>query len=93
MGDDYTITYTAGATVGGIISDDYTMPTPTFTVGDTELEVQNEISLGDFESKTWPSEYKVEEMIKQYPALKIQYEKFLEVYNLVKDDYKDELPF
>ena len=91
MGDDYTITYTAGATVGGIISDDYTMPTPTFTVGDTELEDQVTISLGDFESKTWPSEDKVLTMIEQYPALKIQYEKFLEVYNLVKDDYSNAL--
>jgi hypothetical protein len=27
-------------------------------------------------------------MIKDYPALRIQYEKFVEIYNLVKDDYR-----
>jgi len=26
-------------------------------------------------------------MIKKYPGLKVQYEKFMTVYNLVKDDY------
>ena len=36
-------------------------------------------------------------MIKKYPALKIAYLKFKEVYDLVKDDYADgdddEIPF
>ena len=40
---------------------------------------------------TWPAEYRVKEMIKKYPALKIQYEKFIEIYNLIKDDHKDDL--
>ena len=40
---------------------------------------------------TWPAEYKVKEMIEKYPASKIQYEKFLAIYNLVKDDYKGDL--
>ena len=40
---------------------------------------------------TWPAEYRVKEMIEKYPALKIQYEKFLEIYNLIKDDHKDNL--
>ena len=40
---------------------------------------------------TWPSEYKVKEMIEKYPALKIQYEKFLAIYNLIKDDHKGDL--
>lgn len=50
----------------------------------------------DYEDK-WPSEYRIIEMIELYPSLKIQYEKFLEIYNLVKDDYKnrsdDAVPF
>ncbi len=41
----------------------------------------------DFEDK-WPSEHTIQDMIKDYPALKIQYEKFVEIYNLVKDDYR-----
>ena len=43
------------------------------------------------QDNNWPSEYTVNEMILQYPALRIQYEKFLEVYNLVKDDYKNDI--
>ena len=34
---------------------------------------------------------KIKEMIEKYPALKIQYEKFIEIYNLIKDDHKDDL--
>jgi len=48
------------------------------------------------ESK-WPSEYKIEQMIEIYPALKLQYLKFIEIYNLCKDDFKtrsdDDVPF
>ena len=92
---DYKITY-CGETVGGVID------TPTYTVG---LDATTDIGGFDNDSitinipgiddspDTWPAEYKIKEMIELYPALKIQYEKFLEVYNLVKDDYKDELPF
>ena len=47
--------------------------------------------------KIGPSEYRIEEMIKKYLALKIAYPKFKEVYDLVKDDYAngddDEIPF
>ena len=35
----------------------------------------------------WPNESVINEMIKKYPSLKIQYDKFMTVYNLVKDDY------
>lgn len=91
---DYTVTY-SGETVGGGID------TPTYTFdlqdldsqdGTTPLTINTDFS-GTYKEEIWPSEYKVQEMIKQYPALKIQYEKFLEVYNLVKDDYKDDIPF
>jgi len=49
-------------------------------------------------SDLWPSEYKIEKMIEEYPALKLQYLKFLEIYNLCKDDYNsrttdDDIPF
>ena len=32
-----------------------------------------------------------EDLREKYPALKIQYEKFLAIYNLIKDDHKDDL--
>jgi|TARA_B110000438_G_scaffold30499_1_gene29743 hypothetical protein len=35
----------------------------------------------------WPTEVVIEDMITKYPGLKVQYEKFMTVYNLVKDDY------
>ena len=94
MGDeDYTITFTEGATVGGIDT-----PTYTFDLSDIQGQDGTSMPMGidssfAYSEDKWPSEYKISEMIKQYPALKIQYEKFLEVYNLVKDDYKDEVPF
>lgn len=47
--------------------------------------------LDDSLQDTWPAEYRVKEMIEKYPALKIQYEKFIEIYNLIKDDHKDDL--
>ncbi len=40
----------------------------------------------------WPSEVVIEDMIKKYPGLKLQYEKFKTVYDLVKDDYTYEEP-
>ena len=93
---DYTLTY-SGETVGCMVSE---TPTYTFDISDldgqdgtTPLTINTDFAGTSYKEETWPSEYKVQEMIKQYPALKIQYEKFLEVYNLVKDDYKDELPF
>lgn len=43
-------------------------------------------------SETWPSELVITDMITKYPGLKIQYEKFMTVYNLIKDDYTYEEP-
>ena len=40
----------------------------------------------------WPSELIINDMIKKYPGLKLQYEKFMTVYNLIKDEYKYEEP-
>ena len=34
----------------------------------------------------------IDDMITKYPGLRLQYEKFMTVYNLVKDDYTYEEP-
>ena len=38
----------------------------------------------------WPTEYELNDMLDKYPSLKIAYNKFIEVYNLVKDDYNNQ---
>lgn len=83
--EDYntgTVTY-SGETVGGMTS----TFAPTF--GDYDAY--------DESPAPWPSEYDVKKMIEIYPSLKLQYLKFIEIYNLVKDDYKgrknDDIPF
>ena len=89
MGDDFKITLTTGNS--GIASPqyDYTFdPVDSMSLASTS---DITISMPEYTDDNWPSEYKVNEMILQYPALRIQYEKFLEVYNLVKDDYKDDI--
>jgi len=40
----------------------------------------------------WPSELVIKDMINKYPGLKIQYEKFMTIYNLIKDEYEYEEP-
>ena len=80
---------------------DYTIETDLIAGGDYTYSVDTSVSGSDsvfsptfsFDDYdpgpgTWPSEYDLKEMIEIYPALKIQYNKFIEVYNLVKDDYK-----
>ena len=64
------------------INTDYTYTTDGF-----DISMRIDTDLHD----TWPAEYRVKEMIEKYPALKIQYEKFIEIYNLIKDDHKDDL--
>lgn len=67
----------------------YTTDTGSITYSFADLE-----STGPSE---WPNHYEIKNMIECYPALQIQYLKFIEVYNLVKDDYasrtKNEYPF
>lgn len=81
----------------------YTIDTSSLSddnTGTISINTTSDLGFGDlsfnYEDK-WPSEYRIMEMIEIYPSLKIQYEKFLEVYNLVKDDYKnrsdDAVPF
>ena len=46
---------------------------------------------------TMPSMSKIKGMCEQYPAFQKEFEKFKQIYNLIKDDYEanneDELPF
>ena len=107
-GSEYAIntsyTYSPGATVGGTytISSDYSDTTnftssfPTSITLDSTTSTFAPVYSNDIEDN-WPAEYKIEKMIEIYPALKLQYLKFIEIYNLCKDDYKsrtnDDIPF
>lgn len=112
MDDDnkYSVSYSSDGSIDGITiaKDDKWDTDGTFTIS-----LNNDQYTSAYESPSfaptytfedydagpgkWPSEYDLEKMIEIYPALKIQYLKFIEVYNLVKDDYKnrggDEIPF
>ena len=84
---DNNYTLTSGSTVGGTIS-----PSVTYT---TEFAGSHMTDMADFGLEfdmgtgvqTWPTEDRILEMIAEYPALKLQYQRFLEVYNLCKDDF------
>ena len=89
----------SGVTIDDItycIPDQNTYNTTTITldnsfVNDTGSEYTYNMSGIDSSEDPWPPSYRVKEMIEKYPALKIQYEKFLAIYNLIKDDHKDDL--
>ena len=103
---DTSYTYSPGATVGGTytISSDYTGTTnfdnsisfPTSITFDNSTSSFAPVYGNEIEDN-WPAEYKIEKMIEIYPALKLRYQKFIEIYNLCKDDYKsrtdDDIPF
>ena len=108
LGDDkdYTVSYTVGETApytltSGDLTDTLDMGggQTTFAPSYHSSIADGEISVGGIDSgvQSWPTEYRIEEMVKKYPALKIAYLKFKEVYDLVKDDYAngddDEIPF
>lgn len=84
--NNYTIT---GASVGGCID---VQPSVTYT---TEFAGSSMTDMADFGMdfdigggvQSWPTENRILEMIAEYPALKLQYHRFLEVYNLCKDDF------
>jgi hypothetical protein len=96
-----SVTYTAGSTVGGINTvgidaDDITfsgcstgIATPQYTYTFDSTVDTFSINFDDLESRpeVWPSQHTIEEMIKEYPALALQYHRFIELYNLCKDDY------
>lgn len=106
---EYTITYSGDdGSIDGCISTPYAKDVDgTYTINLSEYNATHNIDTTFAPSYTfedldtgpgkWPSEYDLEKMIEMYPALKIQYTKFIEVYNLVKDDYKgrknDDIPF
>ena len=94
--NDYNITYTAPS--------DYTLDEDALNSGTTltfDTSTDFAPSFGDLDTgdDTWPSKYRIEDMIDLYPALKLQYDRFVEVYRLCVDDYKsqkedkDEVPF
>lgn len=112
MDDDnsYTVNYSSDGSIDGITiaKDDKWDTDGTFTISLNNTEYESSVDYPTFASTytvedfdtgpaKWPSEYDLEKMIEIYPALKIQYLKFIEVYNLVKDDYKsranDDIPF
>lgn len=112
MDDDnsYTVNYSSDGSIDGITiaKDDKWDTDGTFTISLNNTEYESSVdypafaptyTFEDFDTgpAKWPSEYDLEKMIEIYPALKIQYLKFIEVYNLVKDDYKsranDDIPF
>lgn len=77
---DFNITYTSDQSthtidIASLISDDDL--TVSFDYGITEKEFID----------TMPSLHKIQNMCEEYPALQQVFEKFVNVYNLVKDDY------
>jgi hypothetical protein len=90
------IASTIDSTPYTISFDSTTMVDPTYsTVTANSTPITIDIGENDFYNKTfdkWPSEVIIDDMITKYPGLKLQYEKFMTVYNLVKDDYTYEEP-
>jgi len=108
--DKYSVTYSTEGSIDGIAinKDSLSETDGTFTISLNNDEYTSTYDSPSFSPTytfedydagpgKWPNEYELEKMIEIYPALKIQYQKFIEVYNLVKDDYKnrgdDEIPF
>ena len=84
--EDSTTSY-EGATVGGI--------SPTFTItGDSssnytfDANYITDFSTVDYATRNILEIDQIEEMGKDYPSLKIAYEKFKHVYDLVYQDWK-----
>tara|TARA_B100001057_G_scaffold455759_1_gene502532 strand:- start:3738 stop:4082 length:345 start_codon:yes stop_codon:yes gene_type:complete len=95
---DYTITY-CGTDCGNLdpttdTGTEYTFntnfDTDSMMNDDGTITLNGVTGFGDmsYVEDSWPMEHTVQDMIKEYPALRIQYEKFIEIYNLVKDDYR-----
>tara|TARA_B100000683_G_C12477786_1_gene550231 strand:+ start:375 stop:704 length:330 start_codon:yes stop_codon:yes gene_type:complete len=77
---NYTITLDHATDATTFIDNDF----DTTFVSDTGTEYTYNMRR---QPNNWPSEYELNDMLTKYPALKIAYGKFIEVYNLVKDDY------
>ena len=92
---DTTSSYATMDSTPYTISFDSSTPTSQSTITyNTSDDSGIDIGNGDWvkASETWPSELVITDMITKYPGLKIQYEKFMTVYNLIKDDYTYEEP-
>ena len=77
------ISYVSGMTVGGVTSG-----SGISTIDWSSLKTEEFVD-------SFPSYDKIQSMCKEYPGLKIAYEKFVTTYKLVKDDYdtpKDQRP-
>jgi hypothetical protein len=87
-GDDYI--YNGSNT----ITLDHTVSTSDFGISDDAFTINT-----SFEEwvDTMPSMSKIKGMCEQYPAFQKEFEKFKQMYNLIKDDYEanndDEFPF
>jgi|SRR6056300_363287 hypothetical protein len=91
-GDDYIYNGSNSNT----ITLDHTFSTSDFDISDDAFTINT-----SFEEwvDTMPSIHKIKGMCEQYPAFQKEFEKFRQMYNLIKDDYEakyedeDELPF
>ena len=103
----YTITYDSSNDTNSIAPSDYTVTFDTsgatsnystVTSPSTPISINvDQDALGSewtalTSSSNWPSEVIIQDMIKKYPGLQLQYDKFMTVYNLVKDQYEYEEP-
>ena len=81
--NEYTISFDSTTMVDN--------PSSTITYNSSPISINlNDDPLGTEWTRKmfdWPSEVVIKDMITKYPGLKVQYEKFMTVYNLVKDDY------
>ena len=93
--------------VGNFSTDDYvyngsntiTLSTDVFDTGDYSISDDTFTINTSFEEwvDTMPSIHKIKGMCEQYPAFQKEFEKFRQMYNLIKDDYEanneDDYPF
>jgi len=88
-GNDYIYNGSNTITINTSLADtgDYSMSDDTFTINTSFEEWVD----------TMPSMHKIKGMCEQYPAFQKEFEKFKQMYNLIKDDYEanneDDIPF
>ena len=88
-GDDYIYNGSNTITIDTSLTDtgDYSISDDTFTINTSFEEWVD----------TMPSMHKIKGMCEQYPAFQKEFEKFKQMYNLIKDDYEanneDDIPF
>ena len=91
----FKISYDTTPAIAGESDSSYTVSFDASTNYGTVTAPSTPISINignddwDIKSKNWPSEMCIKGMIDQFPSLKIQYDKFMTVYNLVKDEYEE----